>query len=122
MDTSIYKELNIFKSLIVFEFKVGDEMTFAFIGEDDEMTTLNESHICIIRKLDGRYAVIDFSEKPVVQNEPNLAHINRTITVKLNGYAKCSIMGPNGVTPSNFPLADIVNINGSVVFKTVIRQ
>lgn len=104
------------------EFRPHDYMTFSFIQEEQEMTTLNVNYVCKIRKIEGRYMVIDYSEKPIVAGELNMAHINRTLTIKLNGHANCTMMGPNGLTPVRFPFADIVNISGSIVFKTVLRQ
>lgn len=104
-----------------YQFEVGNIIKFIFLDKEDKFSgDINNSFIGIVVRLEGRYLTIDFATKQALSNEVTYVRPDRSMTVKLNGYSKFSIVSNTGVTEHDMPLADIVNIGQSIIIKNVL--
>ena len=105
------------------QFEAGDVVTFVFLNANDEIKDMNINNLLgLIHKVEGRYVTMSFSQEPIVNGEIRLLKMDRSMVVKMNGYSKVSLVGENGVTTMEIPLADVLNIGVSIIFKNMLER
>jgi hypothetical protein len=105
------------------EFQNGDIITFVFSDANAEMKDITENNLIgRVDRVEGRYVTLIFSHEIVKNGEVNNISLNRQMVVKMNGYARVSLMGLSGVTPMDLPLADVVNMPPSIIIKNMVER
>ena len=101
----------------------GDIITFVFVADGSEMENITGNNLMgLIDRVEDRYVTISFSHTPIKDGEISYVSLDRIMVVKMNGHARVSWVGPNGVTASQLPLADVVNQSPSVVVKNMMER
>jgi hypothetical protein len=105
------------------QFEKGDFVTFVFINPEAQMEDINKnSKVALVNRVEGRYIGLSFSEEPLKNGEVAFMHLNQSMTVRMNGYSTVSSIGMDGVIVWELPLADVVNMQASIVIKSMMER
>ena len=75
------------------------------------MKELNQASLLgLIERVEDRYVTLAYSLVPIKNGEVDFKSLDRRTVIKMNGYARMSLIGPEGVTQVEAPIADIVNV------------
>ena len=101
----------------------GDVVTFVFINPEAKMTDITpNSLVGLVDRVEDRYITLRYSLEPTIPGKLVMVNLNRSMVVKMNGYSRVSSMGMDGVNMMDLPLADVVNIDTSIIIKSMKKR
>ena len=105
-------------------FEIGDIIVFIFTKDGSETADLNSptNLMARVENVEGRYITLRFTITPLKDGEQNEVFLDRNMTVKINGCAGISLVGPEGVSRVMVPIADVVNSEPYIIIKTMVER
>jgi hypothetical protein len=104
-----------------FVFEEGHVFTFHMGKREITMADFDKTYFGKVKSVDGRYMVIEFSSEPLVdQGGVQLKTFDIGLTLKRNGFVNSKLLSKSGVGEFEFPLFDVVNVDGAIIIETIL--